>query len=662
MFSCLICRFVSDLTIFCVTKHVTCSIMYLCYVVYLSTFHVGSKNKAQRNNMKQFQFTYTNDDSLLCELEKIEQWRGENEAYITLWRIYSIETDAQRIQHICDVIHQKTPDALYLGCSTGGSISAGALSPDDTVLTCTLFERKTTRAELLQLPFDEDNVTEAVSALKAYCTANPWVRCVELHATMMGMAIQEFCDEMSTLPENIQVFGGGACNADPYYPTTYVFSCAGGFSHRGIVFLLLGGEDFHAYSTYICGWKSLKRRFRITKADKQLLFELDGEPAFNIYKRFLGVKNSDEFINGTTEFPLMMISDDVEILRNPLKVNDDGTIVMITDVKEGTDLRLAYGDPQTILSSIVTDGKMIADFRPDTIETFSCVARRIFWGDRSVSGETEPFHSVAPTSGFFSCSEFLRIGGVLRCFNMTLVLAAMREGEPDGGDPVNAFAEDSLNTDSEKMSLIRRFVSFIEASAAEFEDANNKLSDMNKQLTEANKQLAIASVTDGLTKLYNRAEIEKQIRGTVEDATHRGWKAMSLIMMDIDNFKRVNDIYGHKEGDRVIIALSDVLRDVTSSVEASAIGRWGGEEFMVMLPGVKIDDAVILAEQIRTQFADITYETAGCQTVSLGVTQALPGETADALYSRVDKALYIAKYKGRNRTVKLGNDDDNSPC
>ena len=133
---------------------------------------------------------------------------------------------------------------------------------------------------------------------------------------------------------------------------------------------------------------------------------------------------------------------------------------------------------------------------------------------------------------------------------------------------------------------------------------------------------------------------------------------LSLIMLDIDNFKRTNDVYGHKEGDRVIIAMSDVLRNVINGVEASAIGRWGGEEFMVMLLGINMDEAVELAEKIRTEFASITYETAGCQTVSLGVAQASKGETADMLYTRVDKALYMAKYNGRNRTVKLKKDGE----
>ena len=592
--------------------------------------------------MKQCQFAYTNDESFLCELEKIEQWRKENHACITLWRIYSIETNIECMKHICDMLRQKMPDALYLGCSTGGNINDGSLAAANTILTCTVFERETTRVALLQFPFGEDNVSEVVGALKAYCDANPWVRCVELHATMMGMAIQDFCDEMSTLPADIQVFGGGACNADPYYTTTYAFSSAvdGGFSNHSIVFLLLGGDDFHACSTYICGWKSLKRRFRITRANRQLLYELDGEPAFNIYKRFLSVEKGDDFINSTTEFPLMMISDGVEILRNPLVVNDDNTIVMVTDIQEGTDIRIAYGDPQTILNSILRGGQKIADFRPDVIQTFSCVARRVFWGDESVSGETQLFQSVAPTSGFFSCSEFLRIGGTLRCFNMTLVFAAMREGEPRRAEAVNPFSGHFSNTDSERMSLIRRFVSFIEASAADYEELNRKL--------------MIFSITDGLTGLYNRAEIERRIRTTVNNCAQDGTPGdLSLIMLDIDNFKQINDVYGHAEGDQVIVALADTLRRVLSKQHDASFGRWGGEEFMALLPGVSLRKAAELAEGLCREFASISYEAAGPQTVSIGVTQVHDGESADSFCSRVDKALYKAKANGKNQVIQL---------
>lgn len=601
--------------------------------------------------MKQFQIVYENDGAFCEELKKIDQWRAENAAYATLFRIYSDDMDLEHIKHVCDLLDEKMPDAYYLGCTSNANIMDGALTDAHIILSCTVFEYETTQLKVLQFPFMEATVKEDVRALRKYCEENPWVRAVEMHATIMYMSMKEFCDEMSGLPKDIQVFGGGAFNPNLDDETAAVFSKGNGFLEHGIIFLLLGGDDFHTYSTFIAGWKPLTRRFTVTKADKEILYELNGEPAFQVYQRFLSIPKSDKFFSNTLEFPLFMDHGGIDLLRCPLSVNDDDSLVMSSDMAENASVRLAYGDPATILSSIRQDGQSIADFQPDVIQTFSCAVRRAFWGDENVSDETILFSSVAPTFGFYTHGEFIRIGGDMLNFNVTLVIAAMREGEPKNSVPVNIYDGKLDNIENDRLPLIRRFVSFIETTNAELEEANRKLEDVNRQL-------AVASITDGLTKLYNRAEIERQIRSTMEERTQQGALGnLSLIMLDLDNFKRVNDVYGHKEGDRVIVALCDVLRKVIGGVEHSAAGRWGGEEFMIMLPDSDMAQAMQLAEQIRLEFSAISYETAGCQTVSLGVTQAREGESADALYTRVDKALYHAKYNGRNRVVNLEKDE-----
>ena len=589
--------------------------------------------------MKQFQFAYDGDASLLRELEGIRQWQKDNASHTVLFRIYSIETDAERIKHVYELLRQQMPDALYLGCSTNGNMLAGSLTAADTIITCTVFERESTRVELLQFPFTEENASQVVHSLKEYCAANPWVSCVEMHATTMGLSPKTFCHEMSTLPDNIQVYGGAACNANPYNTNTYAFSSAGDFSYHSIVFLLLGGPEFHIYSTFISGWKPLRRKFKVTRASGQLLFELDGEPAYDIYRRFLSIENDEDFIFSTAEFPLMQDDDGVEVLSSILGVMDGNSILVGNDIQEGADIRMAYGDPNNIFGSILRDGQRVADFLPDTIQTFSCAGRRLFWTDDNVSDETVLFQRVAPTSGFFSGSEYLRIGGKLHCFNMTLVFAAMREGEPEGRTGAGAFSA-GVNRTNESMSLIRRFVSFIETSTAEFEELNRKL--------------AALAITDGLTGLYNRTETERRIRAAIADRAQQDDPApLCLLMLDIDDFKQINDIYGHPEGDQVIIALADTLRKVVGDTDRRTLGRWGGEEFMVLLPGVKIEKAAELAQELCRAFAGLSYENAGAQTVSIGVIQARGDEDVSAFCNRVDKALYMAKGNGKNQVIRL---------
>lgn len=588
--------------------------------------------------MKQFQIAYTDDKAFCRQIDEINSWCGANPAYTKLFRIYSEDMEPEHIQHICDLLDEHMPEALYLGCTTNANIMNAALADAKILLTCTVFEYETTQAAILQFPFLEENVKDNVERLRTFCLENPWVSCVEMHATIMDMSMKEFCDEMTLLPKDIQVFGGGAFNPNMDDDTAAVFSKGSGFLAHGIIFLLLGGPDFHVHSTFISGWKPLRRRFLVTKADRAILYELDGRPAFDVYHRFLGIKKNDRFFSNTLEFPLFVSHNDLDVLRCPLAVNEDGSFIMSSDMQEGTYVRMAYGVPDTILASIRKDGQKIADFRPQIIQAFSCAARRAFWGDDNISEETLPFRSVAVTSGFYTHGEFLRMNGDMLNFNVTLVLAAMREGDPAAGEPVHIY--DTQLDDLDKIPIISRFVSFIEASTAELEEINVKL--------------AMTSITDGLTGLYNRTEIERRIRIAMDKRTANESSApLSLIMLDIDNFKRVNDTYGHREGDHVIQALSDVLRKTVIGVHSYYIGRWGGEEFMVLLSQGTADEAAALAEQIRLNFAAVSYETAKPQTVSIGVTAARDGENPDALYSRVDKALYTAKANGKNQVVRL---------
>ena len=157
-----------------------------------------------------------------------------------------------------------------------------------------------------------------------------------------------------------------------------------------------------------------------------------------------------------------------------------------------------------------------------------------------------------------------------------------------------------------------------------------------------------------MTGLYNRTETERRIRAAIASRIQEGDPtALSLIMLDIDNFKKINDIYGHPEGDQVIIALADTLRKVIRNTDSCTLGRWGGEEFMVLLPGVEIQKAAELAQELCRAFAAVSYENAGPQTVSIGVIQARGVEDASAFCNRVDKALYMAKANGKNQVIQV---------
>lgn len=166
------------------------------------------------------------------------------------------------------------------------------------------------------------------------------------------------------------------------------------------------------------------------------------------------------------------------------------------------------------------------------------------------------------------------------------------------------------------------------------------------------KQLYSLSITDTLTSLYNRRFQLEMLRNSKNRADRYG-EPFSILMIDIDNFKSINDQYGHNMGDLVLKKVSNVfIKNVRAS---DIVSRWGGEEFLILLPNTKLDGAVSIAERIRSQIETINIETLPKITVSIGVTSYKLSETIENLISRADKALYEAKVSGKNNVKVLEN-------
>jgi diguanylate cyclase (GGDEF)-like protein len=162
------------------------------------------------------------------------------------------------------------------------------------------------------------------------------------------------------------------------------------------------------------------------------------------------------------------------------------------------------------------------------------------------------------------------------------------------------------------------------------------------------KELEHMASTDVLTKLFNRSKLndvlekEMALSSTISSP-------LSIIFIDIDHFKQVNDTYGHDVGDKVLIDIANIISSSTRVGDIAA--RWGGEEFMITLQSTDAVHASILAEKLRIAVEEFTFAIVGNLTISLGVTEFMNNESEETLIKRVDKALYEAKDSGRNRVV-----------
>jgi diguanylate cyclase (GGDEF)-like protein len=164
----------------------------------------------------------------------------------------------------------------------------------------------------------------------------------------------------------------------------------------------------------------------------------------------------------------------------------------------------------------------------------------------------------------------------------------------------------------------------------------------NEQYAEIKRM----SEHDYLTGVYNRRTVNDVLSKEISRCKRHG-HPLSVILLDIDYFKETNDQFGHSAGDKLLVAVANILRNSTRT--SDVIGRWGGEEFIVVCPQTEEEGALLMAEKLRRIVQDHKFAGAGYKTVSMGVAEYQPEDDADSIVNRADKALYEAKHRGKNR-------------
>lgn len=184
----------------------------------------------------------------------------------------------------------------------------------------------------------------------------------------------------------------------------------------------------------------------------------------------------------------------------------------------------------------------------------------------------------------------------------------------------------------------------------ELKETQNKLAEAHAQLAIKNKELQALSSTDKLTKLNNRFKIDEIFKHYLNNSTLLG-NDLSIIMVDLDEFKNVNDMYGHQAGDMLLKEISQLLS--TNLRKTDHIGRWGGEEFLIICPNTNLQGARAAAENLRTVIESYSFEVIGKKTASFGIACLNKGEDEKSLFKKADDALYKAKKYGGNRVESL---------
>lgn len=268
--------------------------------------------------------------------------------------------------------------------------------------------------------------------------------------------------------------------------------------------------------------------------------------------------------------------------------------------------------------------------------------------------ETQPdlilLDVMMPKLNGFEVCERLKTDPMTKIIPVIMV-TALNEIE-DKIKATESGADDFVSKPFNKLELLTRVKSLLR-----IKQLHDELRAKVRELEQARERLRQLAITDGLTGLYNHRYLKEHLEQELLRA-NRHQSRVSVVMLDIDHFKKFNDMHGHQTGDQVLRLVAMTLRSNVKGRDLAA--RYGGEEFALVLPATSTEGAVHLAENIRKAIQSkellkrSTNERLGRVTASFGVATWTAGDTAQSLIERADKCLYSAKAAGRNRVVHQG--------
>ncbi|WP_026759229.1 diguanylate cyclase [Selenomonas ruminantium] len=582
--------------------------------------------------MKQIPYAiHTIKELQACVEEVRETSRQLKHLSGVLVSVFMDPTKKAMLEGIQKAIQAVFPEAQVIGSVSSGEIVNGQLLDQGVAVNFTLFEESTVR--VFAYDFGAKKSSSAGRELLSILQADRDAAAVEIISSGFHLDINPFFKQLSAARRKIFFFGGLADDGS-LGKNGLVFTHSAQL-HHGVVVAVFSGKTLHVQGSSSFGWKPLGRTMTVTKMEGDYcLQELDGRSPLEVFERYLAIRNTDDFLVEALTFPFYFERHGTILARHPRRCRDDGSMMFGADLHVGEQLRLAYGDPGDIIDNAMALQEKMASFKPEAIFVVSCVARWMLLGS-DTEKELAICKHLAPSAGFYAYGEFMRnSSGEIMVSNMTLVTIAMREGFCMGRQSNVVPSRPKLKG---HRSLMARLVHFIETTT--------------KELEESNRQLTHLAQIDRLTGLFNRGETEANLK-TLLQQTREYQEPLSVLMMDVDDFKIINDTYGHAVGDDTLKSIARILHKNTRR-GTDFPGRWGGDEFFVILPGTTNDRAREIAQRIGELINEQALLPDGAVvTTSIGVVTAATDDTPDSLFKRADSALYEAKLiRGKNNVV-----------
>lgn len=583
--------------------------------------------------MKQISYHFYNLDELQPVISSILSDENYKSASGVLMQLYNPRLDIDE-SLILNTLKTEFPTACISGI-TSANIAGEEfdLSNYPVQLSVTCFKHTT----LVQYEFNMESTTSFVAGrvMNEALEALSDVKCLQIFYASNTTSINTFTKEFSH--HKLPTFGAKAGRSITRKNTAHVYGR--NIYSNGFVVIVFCSQVLKLYMDNNLGWQPIGVEMTITKtAGDTIISEIDKKPAIDIYSKYLKVHPNKYFFENVCEFPLIIERDGISIARVPASYKDDGSICLTSDVFTGDHVRLSYTTSEQLIALTKESVQDLTTFAPEAVFIFECGNRHRFLKYDYITEIQQYrffYENLSVVGGY--AELFITPDGQGGDLNSSLVCVGLKE-DSTGTDTITktrnpVVIDDFSGDDNKEIPFVERILAFLESTSQE--------------LDAINKELGNIAYTDQLTKIYNRWELGRKIDEFLE--LNRHGKPYGLLFFDIDHFKHINDTYGHDVGDITLRAVVDLIKE--NLKDGHAFGRWGGEEFVYLVPDVNEISLVSFAESIRKTVDESCFIPVQHLTISIGATMARADDTLESFIKRADEAVYEAKETGRNKVI-----------
>jgi diguanylate cyclase (GGDEF)-like protein len=546
-------------------------------------------------------YVYVNESDLINFIYKNNLQNQKN----LLIQVFSGKVEKTFLENLKNLIKKHLPQAKIIGTTTDGEIIDCKVLQKEVVISFSVFEKTTIRTMLLEkYDISSEKLGEIINE-----NINDKTKVAIIFADGLTTNGERLIKKIN---KNVKISGGFA--GDNYnLVQTFVFTDEG-LTDLGCAVAFLDSDELIVYNDYSLNWEGIGKILTVTKADNNgVVYELDGVPVKDIYKKYFGYLADEYLLEIGMEFPLITVRNGIKIAR--AVVNDgENYLVYAGNLYEGEEVQFGYASINDILNQDIEMFKKLANKPVESLFIYECTARKKFFNNR-IEYEYMPVSDIE-MSGFYTYGEFF--GNKERYFfNQTITYLALSEN-------------------SDKRINIKETILYDKDDFLVCQALTNLIKSTSLDLKYTTERLKVVASTDNLTEILNR-------KGCFEEISKLNCN-YTMLLIDIDHFKEINDKYGHSVGDKVLKGLVDLIK--VNIRDNDIFCRFGGEEFIIILPGVNKSTAVRIAEKIK-DLVNRTFIYGMKITISIGIAEHTDG--FESTFKKADENLYKAKKEGRNR-------------